>query len=119
MRAITYAQVFFCLAAATIGAVLISLGMTGCGLLPPTRLICSTAGFGDAEVQGLLPDIQAARDAGASREQVLADAATACAACATAQPPCVQTACAECFALLVEEVFAAPMDNAKTPRERG
>lgn len=92
------------------------LAVMGCGALPPARPICREAGFGDAEVQALLPDIRAARDAGATREDVVADAATACAACADAAPPCIQAACVECFALLIDEVYA---DAAESPDDSG
>ena len=93
------------------------LVVLGCGALPPARPICREAGFGDADVQALLPDIQAARDAGATREDVVADAATACAACAEADPPCVQAACEQCFALLIDEVYADPVEGANDSRD--
>lgn len=102
-----------------IGLAVLCLVVNGCGPLPPSRPICRDAGFGDAEVQALLPDIQAAHDAGAAREDVLADAATACAACADADPPCVQTACEACFALLINEVYGDPVGGEKTSQSGG
>lgn len=86
------------------GMILLLTG-AGCGALPPARPVCRAAGFRDAEVQALLPDIRAARDAGATREEVINDAAAACAACAASQPPCDQNACLECFTLLIDEVY--------------
>lgn len=91
----------------------------GCGIAPPIRPVCRDAGFGDAEVQGLLPDIQAARDAGATREEVLSDAAAACAACAEAEQPCVQSACEECFAHLVDEVYLMETEEESPSRQGG
>jgi len=102
-----------------IGFAVLCLIMHGCGPLPPSRPICRDAGFGDAEVQALLPDIQAAHDAGAAREDVLADAATACAACADADPPCVATACEQCFALLINEVYGDPAGGGKASQSGG
>lgn len=86
---------------------------------PATRPICREAGFSDAEVQDLLPDLQSAHDAGVTREQVLQDIAAACAVCAEADHPCVQTACVECFTVLVDEVYAVPLDQVdESPRRR-
>lgn len=93
--------------------------MTGCGTPAPSRPICRDAGFGDSEVQALLPDIQVAHDAGAARADVVTDAAIACAACADADPPCVQTACESCFALLIDEVYGNPADDDEASQSGG
>lgn len=78
----------------------------------PAPAVCRDAGFGDSEIAALRPAIRGALDAGAAREEILADAETSCAACEQAENDCVVERCLECFAALVDEISAEEVDTA-------
>lgn len=89
---------------------MVSAAMTSCDSVPPAEpapAVCLHAGFEDSEIAALRPAIQQAVDAGAGREDILADAETSCVACEEPENQCDVPLCVDCFAALVDELLAA------------